>query len=77
MQERVKQFIAEYNEQGHTIVLSTHHVEVAQALCTQVSILEDGAFIEQLDPRELAEGRSVRDTYLEAVDESALSEVSE
>lgn len=42
MQERVEKFIAAYHEAGNTIVLSTHHLSVAEALCTRVGILHGG-----------------------------------
>jgi ABC-2 type transport system ATP-binding protein len=68
MQERVKEFIREYHATGHTIVLCTHHIEVAEALCTDVGILNDGAFAAQFDPRDLGGDETVRDIYLDAMD---------
>ena len=68
MQERVKDFIREYHEKGHTVVLCTHHVEVAQELCTHVGILNDGVFKTQFDPQSLGRDDSVRDIYLDAMD---------
>lgn len=67
IQERVKAAIREFQARGTTIVLSTHHVEVAQELCTQVGVLVDGAFAVECDPRELADGGTLRDVFLRAV----------
>jgi ABC-2 type transport system ATP-binding protein len=64
MQERVKEFIREYNENGNTVVLCTHNVEVAEELCSQIGILNDGAFIREFAPSELPAGETVRGTYL-------------
>lgn len=68
MQERVKEFIREYHERGNTIVLCTHHVEVAEALCTTVAILDDGQFATEFAPADLAADESVLDLYLETLD---------
>ncbi len=35
IQEQLKQLLREFNEQGKTIVLSTHHLEFAQDLCSE------------------------------------------
>lgn len=68
IQERVKALIREFQACGTTMVLSTHHVEVAQELCTQVGVLVDGAFAVECDPRELS-GETLRDVFLRAVDD--------
>lgn len=70
MQERVKEFIREYNEAGNTIVLCTHNVEVAEELCTNIGILNDGSFVREFVPSELPEGETVRGTYLEEMGEA-------
>lgn len=36
MQERVKEFIEDYSDEGNTIVLSTHHIEFASDLCSKI-----------------------------------------
>ncbi|HRK57683.1 MAG TPA: ABC transporter ATP-binding protein [Burkholderiaceae bacterium] len=38
-------FIRRLNEQGHTIVLTTHYLEEAQALCTRIGMLRSGRLI--------------------------------
>ncbi|EJN57104.1 ABC transporter ATP-binding protein [Halogranum rubrum] len=68
IQERVKELIREFQSRGTTIVLSTHHVEVAQELCTHVGILVDGAFAVECDPRELSD-ETLRDVFLRAVED--------
>lgn len=38
-------FIKQLNEQGHTIILTTHYLEEAQALCERVAMLKAGKLI--------------------------------
>lgn len=42
VQERVKAFLLEYVDRGHTIFVSTHNVDVAEAICTRVGFVADG-----------------------------------
>lgn len=41
------QFIKRINQQGTTIVLTTHYLEEAEALCDQIAVIEQGAIIRQ------------------------------
>ena len=38
-------FIRKLNEDGHTIVLTTHYLEEAQALCSRVAMLKQGRIV--------------------------------
>lgn len=38
-------FIRQLNRQGHTILLTTHYLEEAEALCERVAMLKDGRII--------------------------------
>jgi ABC-2 type transport system ATP-binding protein len=38
-------FIRRLNEQGHTIVLTTHYLEEAQALCHRIGMLKGGRLV--------------------------------
>ncbi len=44
-------FIQELNQQGHTIVLTTHYLEEAQTLCNRIAMLKKGQLI-TLDDKE-------------------------
>src|SRR5690606_1236752 len=35
-------FIAQLNKQGHTVLLTTHYLEEAEALCTRIAMLQRG-----------------------------------
>ncbi|MCS6787293.1 MAG: ABC transporter ATP-binding protein [Thiobacillaceae bacterium] len=38
-------FIRELNRQGHTILLTTHYLEEAEALCSRVAMLKEGRIV--------------------------------
>lgn len=47
------EIIREYNEKGRTILLTTHNMEEADALCQQLAIIDHGHIIASGTPREL------------------------
>ncbi len=50
VQERVKSFLVEYAEAGNTVFLSTHHIDVAEEVCTRVGILREGRLVDERRP---------------------------
>ena len=58
VQERVKNFVAGYNEDGNTVFLSTHDINVAEEVCTRVGIIDGGRLVGERDVAELREGES-------------------
>ncbi len=46
-------YLRELNAEGTIIIYTTHYIDEAQALCTQVSILDDGKIVESGSPDEL------------------------
>ncbi len=68
VQERTKRFFESYAADGNTLFFSTHHVEVAEDICTRVGIVSGGELIAERDPRALDEGSSLLDAFLENVD---------
>ena len=46
-------FLTEINEQGTTIILTTHYLEEAEALCRNVSIINHGEIIANSSTRDL------------------------
>lgn len=50
MQERLKGFLVDYAREDNTVFLSTHHIDVAEEVCTRVGILRDGRLVEDRRP---------------------------
>jgi ABC-2 type transport system ATP-binding protein len=50
MQERLKAFLVDYTSGDNTVFLSTHHVDVAEEVCTRVGILREGRLAEDRRP---------------------------
>ncbi len=42
LRQTLWQFIAKLNKQGHTVVLTTHYLEEAEALCNRIAMLQRG-----------------------------------
>jgi ABC-2 type transport system ATP-binding protein len=55
MQADVKDHLRSYCEEGNTLFLSTHFMEVAEELCTRVGIIANGSLETERDPRKLDE----------------------
>jgi ABC-2 type transport system ATP-binding protein len=45
---------------GHTVLLSTHHMEEAQSLCDRIAILDHGRIVATARPAELVSNANVR-----------------
>ena len=45
LRQTLWQFIAQLNRQGHTILLTTHYLEEAEALCHRIGMLKQGALV--------------------------------
>lgn len=46
-------FLRELNEQGTTIILTTHYLEEAEALCRNIAIIDQGQIMEDTSMKEL------------------------
>jgi ABC-2 type transport system ATP-binding protein len=73
MQADVKNLLSEYCDDGNTLFLSTHFMEVAEELCTQVGIIADGSFVAQRDPQALDEG--LLETFATEIEDRESAEV--
>jgi ABC-2 type transport system ATP-binding protein len=63
-------YIRRLHEGGTTIVLTTHYLEEAEALCEDVALISGGRIVARSDPASLKERYGVgtlEDVYLEAV----------
>jgi len=57
------EFISEINENGTTIILTTHYLEEAENLCRNVAIIDQGLVVENTSTRELL-SKSQREIYV-------------
>ena len=45
LRQTLWQFIASLNKQGHTVLLTTHYLEEAEALCSRIAMLKNGRVV--------------------------------
>jgi ABC-2 type transport system ATP-binding protein len=45
LRQTLWQFIARLNKQGHTVLLTTHYLEEAEALCSRIAMLKQGKVV--------------------------------
>ncbi|MCD6076159.1 MAG: putative transporter, multidrug export system, ATP-binding component [Ramlibacter sp.] len=45
LRQTLWQFIARLNKQGHTVLLTTHYLEEAEALCSRIAMLQTGRVV--------------------------------
>ena len=65
-------FIARLNKQGHTVLLTTHYLEEAEALCTRLAMLKRGQIVTLARMEELL--KSASSTVLQFKTDEALPE---
>ncbi|MDZ7729879.1 MAG: ABC transporter ATP-binding protein [Natrialbaceae archaeon] len=69
VQEQVKRYLVEYVEEGNTIFVSTHNIDVAEAICTRVGIVIDGELVVERSSDAGPTG-SLLELFMEHVEES-------
>ena len=45
LRQTLRQFIAKLNREGHTVLLTTHYLEEAEALCGRIAMLKQGRVV--------------------------------
>ena len=45
LRQTLWQFVARLNKQGHTVLLTTHYLEEAEALCSRIAMLKQGRLV--------------------------------
>jgi ABC-2 type transport system ATP-binding protein len=63
-------YIRRLHDEGTTILLTTHYLEEAEALCEDVALISEGRIVARSDPQSLKDQYGVgtlEDVYLEAV----------
>ncbi|WP_435362100.1 ABC transporter ATP-binding protein [Haloarchaeobius sp. DFWS5] len=71
VQERTKRFLTSYRDRGNTIFISTHHIEVAEEICSRVGIVYGGELIAERQPGDLAGTDSLLDEFMANVGDDA------
>ncbi|HZJ91831.1 MAG TPA: ABC transporter ATP-binding protein [Thiopseudomonas sp.] len=57
------EYLTELNEQGTTIILTTHYLEEAEQLCRNIAIIDHGSIVENTSMRALL-GQLSKETFL-------------
>lgn len=76
VQERVKEFLREYQAAGNTVLISTHDVSVAAELCSRVGILHQGQLVGDVRPSDLPNGQTLLEVFIDTVGSSVEAEVA-
>ena len=58
LRQTLWQFIAKLNRQGHTVLLTTHYLEEAEALCSRLAMLKQGRVVALARTSELLKSAS-------------------
>jgi ABC-2 type transport system ATP-binding protein len=69
-------YVRQINEEGTTILLTTHYLEEAEQLCSRIAFINGGEIVDQGSSSQLAERfgvGSLEDAYLELVGRKELS----
>ena len=67
VQERVKSFLVDYREAGNTVFLSTHHIEVAEEICTRVGFVNRGQLVDDREPDRLGGEETLLQAFFDSV----------
>ena len=68
----LRELVAKLRDQGKTILLTTHYLPEAEALCDRMMILNRGRLVAQGTPAELRQGKaSLEDAYVALIGEDA------
>ncbi|MDR3221332.1 MAG: ABC transporter ATP-binding protein [Candidatus Accumulibacter sp.] len=66
------QFVQRLNDEGHTVILTTHYLEEAEALCGRIAMLKQGRVVALDSTRKLLQRFSVYKLSLRVGDENRL-----
>src|SRR5688500_15275677 len=69
-------YVRRINEEGTSILLTTHYLEEAEQLCSRIAFINQGQIVAEGSSEELAdqfEVRSLEDAYLKIVGRSELA----
>lgn len=59
IQRKLKDYLTQYNEDGNTIVLSTHYVEAAIELCNKILVIEKGTALDEKNTKNIGSAKQI------------------
>jgi ABC-2 type transport system ATP-binding protein len=68
-QRKVRDYLRSLVENGRTIFMCTHILEIAEKLCTRLAVINDGLIVEEgtLDQMRATEGENLEDIFMRLV----------
>lgn len=68
-QRRVRDYLRGVVEEGRTIFMCTHILEIAEKLCTRVAVINQGRLVEEgtIDQMRVADGENLEDIFMRLV----------
>jgi branched-chain amino acid transport system ATP-binding protein len=66
MRQKIMDLISELNNQGHTIIVVEHNMDVIMNLCSRIAVLDSGEKIAEGSPKEIQNNQKVIDAYFGA-----------
>lgn len=68
IQRTLKDFLIDYTKKGNTVFFSTHVLEIAEEICTQIAVIDKGKLLHQGSIEELKKSRQhLEDFFLKLV----------
>ena len=64
MQEKLIDYLVEYNEEGNTIILSTHYMEAAYKMCKNIGVMDNGKIVSEHSTSELDSADDIRNILI-------------
>ena len=71
MRRSMWEFLEKINEQGTTIILTTHYLEEAEALCRHIAIINHGEIVENSSIKDLLRRLHQETFILDCIEEAA------
>ena len=69
-QRRVRDYLMKLVDEGRTVFMCTHILEIAEKLCTRVAVIKDGVVIKEGSIGEVAGTGALEDEFMKLVGES-------
>jgi ABC-2 type transport system ATP-binding protein len=68
-QRKVRDYLTSLIEEGRTIFMCTHILEIAEKLCTRIAVINDGQIVEEgtLDQMRATKGENLEDIFIRLV----------